>query len=110
MQPLAFALEEFRHVGVGARRLEQLDLTLAYREERGADALVFDGVESVDVEAEDVPVELERLVEVVDGYADVVDLVDHGPSLYIPSRSRQADMTSACSVSWATPPAGLASR
>ena len=39
---------------------------------------IFDGVLRVDMQAESVAVELERLVQVVDGDANVVDLLDQG--------------------------------
>jgi len=81
VQPLAFTFEEFADGRVRRKRLKQLDLALTDREKRGLDALVFDLGLSVDVELQRVTVELERLVEGVDGDADVVDLLDHLGSL-----------------------------
>src|SRR5437867_300330 len=77
VETLAFALQETADGGVGARGLEELDLTLADCEERGFHALVFDRVLGMDMEAEGVAVEVESFVDVVDGDADVVDLLNH---------------------------------
>src|SRR2546428_14114225 len=77
VEALALALQETADGGVGASRFEQLDLALGDGEERGFDALVFDRVLSMNVEAEGVAVEGEGVVEGVDGDADVVDLLDH---------------------------------
>src|SRR2546426_2241730 len=77
VEALALALQETADGGVGASRFEQLDLALADGEERRSHALVFDGVLSMDVEAEGIAVEVKSIVEGVDGDADVVDLLDH---------------------------------
>ena len=78
VEALAFALEEAADRRVGTSGFEELDFALADCEERGFDALVFDRVLRVKVEAESIAIELQRFVQRADGDADVVDLVDHG--------------------------------
>src|SRR6266542_80086 len=78
VQTLALALKEAAHGGVGASGLEELDFALTDCEERGFHSLVLDGVLRVDMEAEGVAIELERVVYRMHGDTDVVDLFDHG--------------------------------
>ena len=51
-KPSPLRSRELRHIRVGTGRLQQLDLAFADGEECRADALVLDGVQRVDVEAE----------------------------------------------------------
>src|SRR5512137_1714996 len=43
MEPAAAAREELADAALGGQRLEQLDLAIAYLEQRGAHALLLDG-------------------------------------------------------------------
>ena len=90
----AAALEEARHPGVFADRLEQLDLVLADRKQHAAHALLLDDLVLRDAQAHDVAVEAQRLVGVGYDESHVVQQVDQRPC----SR-RQARIASMCSWS-----------
>ena len=77
VEALAFALKEAADGGVGAGGFEELNLALADCEERSVDALVFDRVLRVDMQAESVAIEVQRFVQGADGDADVVDFLNH---------------------------------
>ena len=77
MQPLTALGEEARDSGVGARRLEQLDLAVAGGEQRGAHALIGDLRLADERQAERVAPEAIRLVEILHDDADVMDIGDH---------------------------------
>ena len=68
---------------VGPERREQLDMVLADVEQDGLDALLGDDLAVRDVQAEAVPVQLDRGLDLLDGDADVVDAVEHGRPVYI---------------------------
>ena len=109
VQALAFALEEAADGGVGTGGFEKLDLALADGQKSGLNALVFDSVLGVDVEAEGVAVELEGLVEGVDSDADVVDFLDHlfsNTNVVLRSSYENLRMSGTCVARYHSPLAG----
>ena len=71
--------EELPHRRLLAERREQLDAPGADAHRRGLDALVVDRRAVLELGAEEALVGVDRLVEVVDGDAEVVDAADlHG--------------------------------
>ena len=77
MQALTALGEEARDAGIGARRLEQLDLAVAGGEQRGAHALIGDLRLADERQTERVAPEAIRLVEILHDDADVMDIGDH---------------------------------
>jgi len=80
MQPFAPLGEEPGNAALRVRGLEELDLTVAGREQRRAHALVRDLSLAQKRQPERIPPEAIRPREVLDHDADVVDLLDHALS------------------------------
>jgi len=72
--------EELPDGRVRCERPQELDVALADAEQHGLDALLLDHLSVLERQAEAVAVQRERLVEVLDGDADVVDASEHGVS------------------------------
>ena len=73
VEALPLGLEEARDAGRLVSRADQLDLRFADRQERDPDAVGRDGQDRLELEAQDVPVEAERALEVADDDRDVMD-------------------------------------
>jgi len=74
----AASREELADGRVRCERPQELDVALADAEEHGLDALLLDDLAVLERQAEPVAVERDRLVEVVDRDAYVVDASEHG--------------------------------
>src|SRR3990172_2606768 len=81
VQPFPLALQEPPHRRLRRKRLQQLDLALADGEERGPHALLPHRRRGVHRQPQRLAVEPERLVQAMHRNADVMDLLDHIPSL-----------------------------
>ena len=77
------AAQELADRGIGAERLEQLDVAVADVEQCRVDALLGHGLAVDEWHAELVAVERERVVDALDGDADVVDRGQHGAAEHI---------------------------
>ena len=84
------AAQELAHRGVGPERLEQLDVAVADVEQRRVDALLGHRLAVDEWHAELVAVERERVVDALDGDADVVDRGQHGAAEHIDPRLLRA--------------------
>jgi hypothetical protein len=78
VKPGAVALEKARHRALGARREEQLDVTLSDPEQHRLDTELLDVLAVLERHPEPVSVELDGALEIGDGHADVVDATEHG--------------------------------
>ena len=83
MQSRPPAAQELADRGIGAERLEQLDVAVADVEQRRVDALLRHRLAVDERHAELVAVERERVVDALDGDADVVDRGQHGAAEHI---------------------------
>lgn len=75
---LTIFLEELGNRAFFGGRLEQFEMNAATVKEGGADFLGLDFLAAVAVQAEGVLIVLAGFVQVADGDAEVVDLLDHG--------------------------------
>src|SRR6185312_13164849 len=85
------AAQELADRSLGPERLQQLDVAVADVEQRRVDALLRHGLAVDQWHAELVAVQRERVVDALDGDADVVDRGQHGPPrISVATRRRPA--------------------
>src|SRR5680860_110356 len=77
VHPGAVLREEASQGAVGLDRGEQLHVGVPYLQQRGLHAELLHGLAVLLTHAEAVAIEGDRLVEVLDGHADVIDLSEH---------------------------------
>jgi len=77
VQPRALAGEELADRRVGPQGSQQLDVVLTQVKQNGLDPLLGDDLAVGQGHLEAVAVELERGLELLDGYSDVVDAAEH---------------------------------
>src|SRR2546428_16128 len=82
VHPLAAPLDEARHRTGLIQGFEELNVAVADLQESGLDALFLDCGHLHDWQAKRVAISLERLIDALDGDADVVDAFEHDGSLY----------------------------
>ena len=94
------AAQELADRGLGPKRLQQLDVAVADVEQRRIDALLGHGLAVDEWHAQLVAVERERVVDALDGDADVVDGGQHGAAEHIGRLSRLGGRVAALPPWW----------